>query len=91
MKDTDRTISPKTLSIVRAFDQLPETALISGSVVDALCGFTPASRYRHMAANSFPLPVKLGGASKWVAGEVRQWLQDRIAGVRGPLMHGVSA
>ncbi len=43
-------------------------------------GLSRASVYRLIAEGTFPLPAKIGSrASAWVAAEVQDWAQGRIA------------
>lgn len=43
-------------------------------------GLSGSSIYRMASAGTFPKPIKLGERSSgWIASEVEQWLDDRIA------------
>jgi prophage regulatory protein len=43
-------------------------------------GLSGSSIYRMASAGTFPKPIKLGERSSgWIASEVDQWLDDRIA------------
>jgi prophage regulatory protein len=43
-------------------------------------GLSGSSIYRMASAGKFPKPIKLGERSSgWIASEVDQWLDDRIA------------
>lgn len=46
-------------------------------------GLSGSSIYRMAKAGTFPKPIKLGERSSgWIASEVEQWLEDRIAASR---------
>lgn len=42
-------------------------------------GISRSHAYELMAANAFPLPVKIGRASRWVSTEIDAWIAARIA------------
>lgn len=42
-------------------------------------GLGRATVYRMIQADQFPRPVKIGGASTWVEGEIQAWINERIA------------
>jgi len=46
-------------------------------------GLSSSSIYRMAKAGKFPKPIKLGERSSgWIASEVEQWLDERIAASR---------
>jgi len=46
-------------------------------------GLSGSSIYRMASAGTFPKPIKLGERSSgWIASEVDQWLDERIAAAR---------
>ena len=46
-------------------------------------GLSGSSIYRMAKAGTFPKPIKLGERSSgWIASEVEQWLNERIAASR---------
>lgn len=57
-----------------------DLALISRAEVQRLTGMSRAWVYQAMAEHRFPRPVTCSkGAVRWVLGEVREWVGQRIA------------
>jgi prophage regulatory protein len=70
------------LTAVR-FIRLPEVLRITG--------LRKTTVYARIKEGSFPAPVPLGGrAVGWVAEEVYQWVQDRIAEARNTELHSAA-
>ncbi|HEU5478475.1 MAG TPA: AlpA family phage regulatory protein [Candidatus Tumulicola sp.] len=65
------------------------TTLIRLADVMRIVGFGKSQIYKLIGRGEFPLPVKLGRASRWSASEVAEWVQGRIAtrspGAWGPM------
>jgi predicted DNA-binding transcriptional regulator AlpA len=47
-------------------------------VVD-LTALSRATIYRLIIAGTFPVPIKIAGASRWLASEVTAFIEDRMA------------
>jgi predicted DNA-binding transcriptional regulator AlpA len=65
--------------------KLPDETLITGSVADALFGHSKATRYRRIAAGTFPKPRKINGGfmARFVLGDIRKQLKaDAKAGAQ---------
>jgi predicted DNA-binding transcriptional regulator AlpA len=45
----------------------------------ALGGCHRTTVYNLIKRNAFPKPVKLGGASWWIADEIQNWMKERMA------------
>jgi prophage regulatory protein len=48
-----------------------------------LTALSRATIYRLMNAGKFPTPIQIGGANRWPAGELAQFIESRKA-TRGP-------
>lgn len=67
----------------RSADVAP-ARLIRKAAVMRLTGLSAPSIYRLIKAGDFPRQVHLSASmSAWVADEVHQWIDDRIAASRG--------
>ena len=58
--------------------------ILKRPVVEAITGLSRSSLYAKMQNGSFPSAIKLGQRSiGWLASDVQQWLESRIAASRG--------
>jgi predicted DNA-binding transcriptional regulator AlpA len=53
------------------FDQLPNAARTALPVVCGLYGASPATVWRRVKAGLIPAPIKEGGSTRWVVGDLR--------------------
>jgi prophage regulatory protein len=52
--------------------------------VKLLVGLSRSTLYLKIARGEFPAPIKLGGrAVAWIAHEIQDWVETRIAATRG--------
>ena len=59
---------------------IENTSLLRLSDVVKITGLARATIYAKVSTNTFPPPIKLSErASAWIAEEVEQWVQERIA------------
>lgn len=59
------------------------TSLLRLPEVVQITGLAKATIYQKVSTQSFPPPIKLSErASAWIASEVEQWVQQRIADSR---------
>jgi prophage regulatory protein len=42
-------------------------------------GLSRPAIYKHIAAGTFPRPIKIGSASAWVGSEISGWIDARIS------------
>lgn len=58
----------------------PLTTLMKLPEVEARTGKKRSAIYAEISAGTFPAPVKIGArASAWVAAEIQDWIDSRIA------------
>lgn len=57
---------------------MPEKRLIDLKEVTRLTGLGRTAIYERMANSTFPRPVKLGTASRWVLSEIEAWIDQKI-------------
>ena len=56
------------------------TALLRLPEVEKITGLKRATIYRHASEGRFPKQIKLtNSSSAWIASEVEEWVQSRIA------------
>jgi prophage regulatory protein len=56
------------------------TRILRRRQVEAITGWARSTIYQGVAEGRFPRPIRLGGRSVgWLADEVEQWIQARIA------------
>lgn len=58
---------------------MSKSLLRIGDVVASL-SLSRSAIYQSVALGTFPPQVRLGGSARWIAAEVRQWLDARIGG-----------
>jgi predicted DNA-binding transcriptional regulator AlpA len=63
-------MSPADTDLAR-FDTLPDSAVVSISVVCDLFDFSRATAWRRVADRTLPQPVRLGSLVRWRVGELR--------------------
>ena len=56
------------------FDQLPDVARIALPTVRALYGISTATVWRRLQQGLIPKPVKDGGSTRWLAGDLKKAL-----------------
>ena len=56
------------------FDELPDTARTALPVVCGLYAVGPATVWRRVKAGLIPAPIKEGGGTRWVVGDLRRAL-----------------
>ncbi|VVE53333.1 helix-turn-helix transcriptional regulator [Pandoraea anhela] len=54
-------------------------------VVDQV-GFGKTAIYKRVKDGTFPRPVNIGYASRWLESEVQQWIAKQVAAARGGLV-----
>ncbi|TCJ16097.1 transcriptional regulator [Parasulfuritortus cantonensis] len=59
---------------LQAFPSLPDDALVGIRVVGGLIDKGPTSVWRDVKNGRLPAPVKMGGATRWRVGDLRQVL-----------------
>lgn len=61
-----------------------ETALrmLSCPKVCEMVGCSKSTLYAKVAAGKMPRPIKIGGLSRWIQGEIVLWLQEQILASR---------
>jgi predicted DNA-binding transcriptional regulator AlpA len=59
------------------FDDLPATARASLPVVCKLWDISPATAWRRVGAGLIPKPIKEGGSTRWLVGELRNALGQK--------------
>src|SRR4051812_43618471 len=57
------------------FDSLPYSARASLPVVCGLFSISPATAWRRVKAGLLPTPIKEGGSTRWIVGELRAVLK----------------
>jgi len=65
------TPTPKGLS---TFDELPDCARAALPVVCKLYDISPATAWRRVKQGLIPAPIKVGGSTRWVVGDLRRAL-----------------
>lgn len=61
----------------------PGVSMLRRREVQARTGLSRSTIYRRVAEGTFPEPVNLGGrAVGWIAAEVQEWLERKIAASR---------
>jgi predicted DNA-binding transcriptional regulator AlpA len=76
MQMTPKTDKPTELRAVHQkaledFDKLPDSAKVPVQVVAAHQGVSPVTVWRRAKAGLLPAPVKVGGTTRWIVGELR--------------------
>lgn len=56
------------------FDQLPDSARVALPVVCGLFGISQATAWRRTKSRLLPAPVKEGGTTRWLVGDLRKAL-----------------
>lgn len=46
-------------------------------------GFGTTAIYQRVKAGTFPAPIKIGYASRWLESEVQAWIHKHVASARG--------
>lgn len=69
----------KYADTIAVFDSLPNIARIPIQVVCGVTGRSRASVWRDVIAKRLPAPVKCGGSTRWVVGELRTALDKEVA------------
>ena len=59
--------------------KLAGSRLLRMSDVVDLTALSRATIYRQITAGSFPVPIKIAGASRWLASEVTAFIEGRVA------------
>lgn len=55
-----------------------EDDLMTLEQVKAVTQLSMATIYHHAAKGTFPAPIKVGGASRWLRGEIVDYLMQRV-------------
>lgn len=66
--------SPLFWERIEHFEILPDEALLSAREVGTIAHRSRASLWRDVAAGRLARPIKLGGATRWRARDVRHYL-----------------
>lgn len=61
------------------FDQLPDSGLVPVTVVAGLLSLNKGTCWAHVKAGKLPAPIRIGGASRWRVGDIRQMLAKAAA------------
>jgi predicted DNA-binding transcriptional regulator AlpA len=65
------------------------TSLLRLPEVTNITKLARATIYAKVANGTFPAPIKISErASAWIAGEIEQWIQERITESRGTATQG---
>jgi predicted DNA-binding transcriptional regulator AlpA len=64
-------LNPIDQQALNTFDALPASAKVSVKVVAAREGVSPVTVWRRAKAGLLPAPVKVGGTTRWLVGELR--------------------
>ena len=67
-----RNVTPPGLA---NFDSLPDLARASLPLVCTLFDISPATAWRRVRIGTLPSPIKDGGSTKWVVGDLRRALR----------------
>lgn len=60
------------------FDDLPDTARAALPVVCSLYAVGPATVWRRVKSGIIPAPIKEGGSTRWIVGDLRRALAKAI-------------
>jgi predicted DNA-binding transcriptional regulator AlpA len=72
-------MNSKHAETISAFDSLPAIARVPIQVVCGVTGRSRASVWRDVIAGRLPHPLKFGGSTRWVVGELRAALSVEAA------------
>ncbi|MDN7950416.1 MULTISPECIES: helix-turn-helix transcriptional regulator [Burkholderia cepacia complex] len=64
---------------LKNFDNLPNAAGVSDTVVAALCGCNVSTVWDRAKKGALPKPIKIGGSTRWNVGELRKCLTPEAA------------
>jgi predicted DNA-binding transcriptional regulator AlpA len=64
-------LNPVHQKALEGFDKLPDSAKVPVQVVAAREGVSPVTVWRRVKAGLLPAPVKVGGTTRWIVGELR--------------------
>jgi len=65
------TRSGEVPSGLKHLDELPDSALVDQPVVEGLFKCSPATVWRWVKSGLLPAPVRRGGTTRWVVGQLR--------------------
>jgi predicted DNA-binding transcriptional regulator AlpA len=65
--------------VIQELAELHEDALIDAAALARHLGVCDRTLRRMIRRGELPPPVRMGGRSRWLAGRVRQWINDRAA------------
>lgn len=65
----------QNLQALITFDQLPDVARIALPTVCALYGVSQGTVWRRVQQGLIPKPVKDGGSTRWLAGDLKRALE----------------
>lgn len=66
----------KNIESIEVFSSLPDEALVTGPMFASLMGVSIAGFYRHKSRGHIPRGRKVGCNTRYVAGEIREYLAD---------------
>jgi prophage regulatory protein len=64
-------------------NQVQSRRMIRLSEVCDMVGLKRTTVYAKIKTKSFPAPIKIGYASRWIESEVLKWIEDQITKTRG--------
>lgn len=64
-------LNPVHQKALEDFDKLPDSAKVPVQVVAAREGVSPVTIWRRAKSGLLPAPVKVGGTTRWIVGELR--------------------
>ena len=67
---------PMPHSTAPTADPAPPALLLDVTAAAALIGMSTRWLWRAVSAGDFPLPIKIGGATRWRRSEVDAWVED---------------
>lgn len=69
--DKPAKLNPVHQKALEDFDKLPDSAKVPVQVVAAREGVSPVTIWRRAKSGLLPAPVKVGGTTRWIVGELR--------------------
>lgn len=52
-----------------------EPALLTAKDVACLCQLSLSVFYKHLSTGKIPLPIRIGGVTRWRAQDITQWIE----------------
>ena len=75
MSKTIEDKSPRISTLVKNFDDLPNSAYVPLDVICVMFGCSPATAWRRVKSGQLIAPQHFGSSTRWNVGEIREALR----------------